>query len=181
MRYRVLTLSAADVDAACRRLESLCGGLRPDLVVGIAEGGVEIARRIFPQVDHCIVGSGYSHSHSHMKGRWLSRLPRWLLDRLRIIEVSMRRKKTSGSLPAFSGVVLNKIADAKRVLIVDDAVDSGSTLRALSDAIKRAAPEAEVRSAVLTVTGRNPLVIPDFWVFPKGTLLRFPWSLDARK
>lgn len=66
-----------------------------------------------------------------------------------------------------------------RILVVDDAVDSGATLRTVIATIRSTWPDAEIRSAVLTVTRSRPLILPDYTLYPRGTLLRFPWSLDA--
>lgn len=175
----MLTLDHEGLAGACRRLESLCGGLRPDLVVGIAEGGVEVARRIFPQADHCLIDS--SRRRNSLKGKWLSMLPVWLLDLLRMLEMRLRRRSSSVSPPVLSENLIHKARRAECILIVDDAVDSGATLQATLQALRAAAPGARVLSAVLTVTRCNPRVRPDFCCYPEGTLLRFPWSLDVKK
>jgi hypothetical protein len=36
----------------------------------------------------------------------------------------------------------------------------------------------DLRTAVITVTMENPVVIPDYALY-RGTLCRFPWSFDA--
>lgn len=179
MSRRVLTLDSAGVAGACRRLESLCAGFRPDLVVGIAQGGAEVAWQVFPSADHCVVGS--PRSHRGVKGRWLSWFPVWLLDCLRVLELRQRRRRPIEALPDLQPDLLERVGKAGCILVVDDAVDSGATLQAVMVAIRVAAPQAEVRSAVLTVTRSNPLIRPDFCCFAEGTILRFPWSLDAKK
>ena len=178
MKLRVLTLSAEETAQACRRLENLCCGLKPDLVVAIAEGGTEVADKIFPVVPHCQIGS--RHRRRLLKGRWLSAVPVEILDFLRVAELLMRRKRHV-NIPELSGNLKAKIENARRILVIDDAVDSGATLQAAVSVIKTAAPAAEVRTAVLTTTRRNPIVTPDYRCFPEGTILRFPWSQDAKK
>ena len=64
--------------------------------------------------------------------------------------------------------------------MVDDAVDSGYTLSHVLEAFKAVLPAgAEVRSAVITVTTDDPLVMPDFYLYNDKTLVRFPWAMDA--
>jgi hypoxanthine phosphoribosyltransferase len=65
------------------------------------------------------------------------------------------------------------------VLVVDDAVDSGATLIAVLDAVYKAAGSSKVRSAAITVTTENPMVMPDYYLYHDETLIRFPWSIDA--
>lgn len=179
MRHRIVTLDSEGVAGACRRLESLCAGFRPDLIVGIAEGGVEVAGLLFPSADHFVIAS--PRSHRGAKGRWLSRLPVRLLDCLRVIELRFRRRRPVLTLPVLPPDLLAGAAKARSILIVDDAVDSGATLQAVVAAIRAAAPQAGVRSAVLTATRSNPIARPDYCCFSEGTILRFPWSLDAKK
>ncbi len=69
---------------------------------------------------------------------------------------------------------------ARKILVVDDAVDSGYTLSHVLEAVKAVLPAgAEVRSAVITVTTDDPLVMPDFYLYNDKTLVRFPWAMDA--
>lgn len=65
------------------------------------------------------------------------------------------------------------------VLLVDDAVDSGETMAAVIDFLKRAKPELRIHTAVITTTMSDPLTPPEFTLYHE-TLVRFPWSMDAR-
>ena len=74
---------------------------------------------------------------------------------------------------------LAALENARRVLIVDDTVDSGKTLLAASEAVRRAIGEdVQIRTAVITSTWRNPPVRADYCLYDR-TLVRFPWSFDA--
>lgn len=73
---------------------------------------------------------------------------------------------------------LAKAGAACRILVVDDAVDSGATLLSVLRYIREiAAPAAEVRSAVITVTHTDPMVEPDYTLY-RQVLCRFYWSSD---
>src|SRR5437868_3862861 len=64
-------------------------------------------------------------------------------------------------------------------LVVAEAVDSGTTLSLVLDAVRRRAPHAAtIRSAAITVTTERPLTLPDYALYHRQ-LCRFPWSLDA--
>lgn len=100
-----------------------------------------------------------------------------MLDRLRIAEAWwLERKGHPASVPQ---VVLPPISGAARILVVDDAVDSGATLLGVVNAAKAAVPLADVRSAVITQTTTAPMTAPDYTLYNDKTLIRFPWSLDA--
>jgi hypoxanthine phosphoribosyltransferase len=78
----------------------------------------------------------------------------------------------SGNISEISG---------KKVLILDDAVDSGVTLRSIVEFVQMNASEKiEIKTASLTVTFKKPLVFPNYFLY-KRTLIRFPWSIDVAK
>lgn len=66
----------------------------------------------------------------------------------------------------------------KRILVVDDAVDSGATARGILDAIHRLPGQRLTALAVITVTTPHPVVKVDFALYTNRTLIRFPWSKD---
>jgi hypoxanthine phosphoribosyltransferase len=66
-----------------------------------------------------------------------------------------------------------------RVLVTDDAVDSGATLATVLRHIHAVCPPGvEVRSAVITQTLEQPMIKPNYALF-HNVLCRFPWSFDA--
>jgi hypoxanthine phosphoribosyltransferase len=65
-----------------------------------------------------------------------------------------------------------------RVLVVDDAIDSGATMATVVEQLRDAVGDGgEVRTAVLTITTRTAVFQPDFTLY-RQTLCRFPWSHD---
>ncbi|MDE6397006.1 MAG: phosphoribosyltransferase domain-containing protein [Muribaculaceae bacterium] len=172
---RVLTLNDTDFTEACRLLEERCRPFDPDLVVGIATGGAVIAEQIFPAVRHLTVTARRPSSVG--KGR-LSPLMS-VVRRLPVPVKNIMRMAESRIL-SFKRPVIPKLApidtgDAKRILVVDDAVDSGATLSGVLSAIRS---EGTVRSAVITITTSGPIIRPDYSLYNNNTLIRFPWSMD---
>ena len=66
-----------------------------------------------------------------------------------------------------------------KVLVVDDATDSGCSLLSVLNAIEEYGSN-EIRSAVITVTRKHTAIIPDYALFRNSTLVRFPWSADMK-
>ena len=184
---RVLTLDSAAFGRTCRELAALvaASGFDPQLIVGIRRGGEYVACEMRPCFSRAALGfvglQRPSTSRNLMLGKSLGRLPRPLLDRLRIIEASVLagRCRSASDLPPFqlpsSLTGLGKIS----VLLVDDAVDSGATMLRVAGALRRGNPEIELRTAVITVTTAAPLLRPDYTIYDDRTLIRFPWSMDA--
>ena len=79
------------------------------------------------------------------------------------------------------GALLSCSPGEHRLLVVDDAVDSGVTLATVIDLLRNTCPDrTEIRSAVITVTLEEPRAEPDYALY-RGVLCRFPWSFDAAR
>lgn len=117
-------------------------------------------------------------------------MPRNVVDLLRVIEhhlLSARRKRLAKA-PRVDhheigtiAELLSQTAQPHRLLVVDDAVDSGITLATVLELLSEICPAGtEVKSAVITVTLDAPRAMPDFSLY-RGVLCRFPWSFDAAR
>ncbi|MEQ8924216.1 MAG: phosphoribosyltransferase family protein, partial [Fulvivirga sp.] len=70
------------------------------------------------------------------------------------------------------------IINGARVVIIDDAIDTGRTMQLASEYLLKINPEVSLKKASLTITHRSVLVRPDYFLYER-TILQFPWSLDA--
>ena len=179
---KVITLDPKALSAACLRLEEAARGFAPDLIVGIATGGEEVARRMFADLPHASVRCrrpGSERKDHNPRLFWLiRRLPRPFRDLMRIAEarlLAIRGTRAEERTVEVSPEAARAIAHASRILVVDDAADSGATLAAVLRALGTAKSTAV---AVLTVTTAAPAVRPDYTLYDNRTLLRFPWSKD---
>ena len=82
-------------------------------------------------------------------------------------------------LPADIDILLRQ--GEKNVLLVDDAIDTGATLKLIKDTLAERYPLAVIKIAVITVTSNHPLIDADYYLFHDRTLVRFPWSNDVKK
>lgn len=187
-----LTLPESDFQDACRRLAEAAGDANPDVIVGIATGGVHVAAAMQPhfESDPSSVVVRLSRPGTIVKqrlggGLLLSRLPRRVAYLLRWLEVVWRermlraRPTTEAMPPEVDTVAQNALAAARRVLVVDDTIDSGRTLQAVAGAVRSYNPACEIRTAALASTWRQPPVSPDYLLYPRS-LVRFHWSMDVR-
>lgn len=185
MRRKVITLNYSQFEHHCYKLEELvrAENFCPDMVVGIRTGGQLIAELMFADVPHSEVT--LRRPSSKAKFSFLNHifraLPYWALDRLRILEAYLLSRNKAPQPRDVSNIAIeDAVRQAHKILIVDDAVDSGQTLEAVTRAISQAAPEADVRTAAITVTTNSPMVMPDTFIYNDLTLIRFPWSLDMK-
>lgn len=197
-RYHVMTFNEAALQANAGRLLHMVrgAGFVPELVIGIRTGGYVVAEKMKPLLDPSVAILPFTCRRPGTKRKskpgvklLLRYLPYMLADRLRVVEhlLRMARKSSPSSLAlAPDGAESDAIAaqikalgTTPKILIVDDAVDSGRTLAAVEDAIRALAPSATVKSAAITVTMPTPIRNPEFSLY-RYALCRFPWSFDFK-
>ncbi len=104
-------------------------------------------------------------------------LPRWLKDVLRRAEERSRIHGSGARQVEWAGA---PIPGGCRVLLVDDAADTGRTLMAVRAAlIERGVAADSIRTAVLAATMPEARQLADFYLFDR--ICRMPWSADSRE
>lgn len=186
---KVITINHTALKKECDDLarKIMLSGFIPDMVLGIKSGGMHVAELLGKHfknnncvISFCQVSRKSPKKNNKLIHRFLTYLPTPLLDFLRIIEAKTlfkfktRDKYLSCKLP-------KALDSCKNIIVVDDAVDSGATLHYVIDQIKKINNKCSIKTAVLTVTQKEPKIKPDFFNYSEGVLLRFPWSSDARK
>lgn len=180
---KVITLRSSQFTNACGRLQLAieADGFSPDAVLAIARDGVFVAELMFQGVPHFNVR--LSRPSTSLKGALFRRivklLPLWLLNRLRIWESNRLEHRQRSAEKNLEIPALPDLSAYRRVLVVDDAVDSGTTLAAVMRSVAGNYPDMELRSAAITVTTRHPVMQPTYALYRDLTLIRFPWAPDA--
>lgn len=196
---RVITLGEKELQRDASALAQLVArDYQPQAVLGIARGGIMVARLmrfdpVAPTLECTMRRAG-----SGPRGRWglesttLSRAPYFVSNHLRRIEDTLLGLRRPAPKPPTTDLIcgIRKASESmvasgvRRVLVVDDAVDSGTTLQCVLSTIGSVDLLAgiEVRTAAIVVT-RGPgaaLVAPDYVLY-RDILCRFPWSADFRR
>jgi len=197
---RVVTLhNEALAEAAGRLWAQAALADRPQIVVGIRSGGYVVAQAMMPATGEPKPlllpitrrrASSDAKTSNPLVGRILRALPYAITDLLRLAEHRMltrkRTREVGEAMPKIwepdpvEAAALEAALAANpnaSVLVVDDAIDTGSTLKAVNAFIARCAPQARLRSAVIVRTTDNPVVQPDITLYTH-VLCRFPWSHD---
>lgn len=178
-------------EAACRQLALLVEdrAISPDLIVGIATGGAHVAEHVGRHLQVPLAIAKAQRPSTKAKSGPLTRviasIPTRIAWFVRDVESHVREAKFSFSdkqqtrrVSLIGDDAEALITHASRVLVVDDAVDTGLTMIAVRDRIQELAPHATITCASLTVSFLAPLVRPAV-VLHDRALLRGPWSLDA--
>lgn len=183
-------LGPRDFALACAELAGQASSFNPDLIVGIATGGVYVAEEMQPHLGNIPVAiiklqrPGTAVKEKLGARAILKFLPERVTNVLRRIEVWFREKHLQRGIAAPQGVPRpaenwdESVTAASRIIVVDDTIDSGRTIAAVIDYIAETNAAAEVQTAVIASTWQNPPLTPDHCLYDR-TLVRFPWSMDA--
>lgn len=156
------TLTWADADYAMKSLAEEVAGFRPNVVVGIDRGGAIVA--------------GVLAKHLRLPVSTIASNPRWMLS------------SPEGSLDEAIKTEFAQGRAFQRILIVDDALRFGTTMRRAVEVLRRLRPDSEIRTAVLLClsasagpTGRDRLgphkANPDYLVYTTTRQdVRLPWD-----
>jgi hypoxanthine phosphoribosyltransferase len=169
----------------------------PDALIGIKTGGLHVAQAMAKAAGYTVPvlsltcrrpSTRYKAKVAALK-KLITRLPRPLVDRLRVVEHALLTHKPRSierddfQFDSEELAVLDEWLDhagqRPSLVVVDDAIDTGATLSRVLDVVSRyAPPTAKIRSAVITVTTPKPWALPRYTLY-RQQLCRFPWSLDA--
>jgi hypoxanthine phosphoribosyltransferase len=182
-----------DFEHTCGRLaQQVAASYQPDLLIGIRSGGAVVADALLKTglltVDYVelVAQRRATRYKKAFRLEWILQfVPRWLCNLLRIWEMQRAiagfdRQQLPPRDVLVSAPDEGLITGARRVLIIDDAVDSGATLHAVCKHVRQLNPAAVIKTAALTVTFPEPVQTPDYYLY-RDVLLRFPWSADAKR
>lgn len=194
---RVITLDNKEFEVHSELLADAVAadGLCFDAIVGVKRGGSMVCDafcRHFPSSRYGLrTDVRKQRSSTKRKGGRVSailkRLPYWMLNLMRVgeSEVLSLRHRFSNYHPSVVELpeVLKRLLKTLKnpgILVIDDAIDSGDTLYAVVQTLKKVNPSVEVKVAVITVTTKSPRIFPDYYIYNNRTLIRFPWSSDFK-
>jgi xanthine phosphoribosyltransferase len=134
-----------------QQLGPLCGAFSPDIIVGIARGGVTLAHALSAHLD---------------------------IRNLQTLRVESYDGQSQRQSVTISGEC--DFGHAGRVLIVDDIVDSGKTLNALLEQLRTRYPAIEFKTASI-FTKATACIQPDFSLHEADQWINFFWEVDFLK
>lgn len=190
----VRTFDQVQLRKAARELLNLAedSGFRPELIVSVANGGTRVVESIEDEiVDLGILTESLLCQRPSTPAKERIRL-KLLIKQLPLVLRNAMRVMEHIARPLLEGVQANNERDVtvispnlscrtppSRILVIDDAVDSGDTLVAVERFLRARHPSADIRFGVLTQTRNEVSRDPDYSLY-KSVLIRFPWSSDYR-
>lgn len=192
---KVINLLGDCFQNSCVQLkENVWSEYKPDLVVGIATGGeVVVQNMLLDETIHTLIlkrQRPFTKTKKRLKfDKWLPYLPFYINDVLRKTEVffnEIRYELSDKFLLDDSDVLVikkncNELNKYRKILIVDDSIDSGKTIKKVISFIKNNVGEkTEIRVCAINTTFKKPMITPDYTLYIR-TIVRFPWAADVRE
>ncbi|MRX82333.1 phosphoribosyltransferase [Eggerthella guodeyinii] len=186
---RFIEYSVESLLAESRKLASLVGAeYEPDAIAYLAKGGYLIGGTFSRFFDAPLIEMAATRSGDPAKrvvASVLQSLPKGIKRLMREIEAYARiKEKADPAVDSRSIEITGRYPvpkKAKRVLIVDDSVDTGASLLLAMGLIRQAFPNAEIRSTAINVFTASQKAVNVDWALYENVLLSTPASKDNRE
>lgn len=159
----------------------------PEMVIYISRGGYIIGRAMQAGFDVPLVGIGAVRKGNRVKEYLfpvLAVLPRKICNTMRRMEIRSRVHQRQADRQIRFHKELANIANPcaiKKILLVDDSIDTGQSMQQVREHVARQFPSAEIRIFVLNeMTSQQPVIRADYAIY-RDTAMRTPMSKDSRE
>ncbi len=160
-------------------------------VIGIANSGLKLSAGVHKE----LIKLGYSNSKDYavrckrphskitdVAGKIYNsplHIPTFISNMLRKIEhVVLSKLRPTTRIVDFHNSE-NEISKSEYILIIDDAVDSGHSMKSVFEKTKSLAPNSTIKLAAYVITQKNPVIEPHFYQY-RDIIVRFPWAVDSK-
>lgn len=133
-----------------QKLVDKCRGYEPDVLLAIARGGMTLSHLMAQALD---MRNLYALNSIHYEGTL--------------------------KLDTFNVFNIPDMSKAKRVLIIDDIVDSGETMEEIFKILRKKFPETEFKLATIFYK-KTAVLQPDFAVKEAKGWIDFFWEIDVK-
>lgn len=106
-------------------------------------------------------------------------VPKNILIKLREKEMKSKyHEKNDDRQVIYNNNVFERYKERRKILLVDDSIDSGCSIIKVKEELERTFTSAELKVAVFNVMKKS-IIRPDFYMY-EDNLISGPWSNDSR-
>ncbi|WP_308009132.1 phosphoribosyltransferase [uncultured Fusobacterium sp.] len=178
-----LELSETDVRKESRKLaKKIEKDFNPEVVIFIAKGSYYIGDELSKYFNVSLLEIHAAREKNKLKkiiSPMLKLIPKNIKKRLRELEIisGIHNKKNIRNV-YMKEKLENKLQNYKKVLLVDDSVDSGNTILAILNYLKKY--NLEIKIAALNVFNVSKEVVTINYFNYEDIMLNGPWSNDSK-
>ncbi|MBN2189103.1 MAG: hypothetical protein JW699_06590 [Chitinispirillaceae bacterium] len=174
-----MNVVTADWEEIRRYYSPLLSAFGDSIVVSIDAAGTAIFNELKTDRPHLSVGCRRPSSSSGMK-KTLVMLARRLPEPVRNLFRRIEHRFLMSFEPvarevSFKDDDIVRIKSFPKAVILDDAIDTGATMKAVVAALRNAGYSGRIMTIVFVWTNAQSLIKPDFWC-RESVLVKFPWS-----
>ena len=185
MKY--IELSRKDIEEQCKDwANEIKKSYQPDLIVYVAKAGYLIGREMKNVFNVPLVGISATREGNDLKevvGPFVSKLPNFVRNILISLELKSdtHSKNTERKIHFHEGLEKMKSQNIKSILVVDDSVDTGHSMKQVVDAISSLFGDVEIKIAGLNVWDKSRDIIDSDFALYKNTVIKTPMSKDSKE
>mgnify|MGYP003290066005 CR=1 FL=1 len=177
-------LSTINVKGKCNELyEIIIDNYQYELVIFVAKGSYIIGKKMsdlqnVPLLEICAMRKA-GRIKKVLKPLFRI-IPKKILIMLRKREMnSSYHDKNENRQVSFNEEKYKKYKNIKKILLVDDSIDSGNSIIETRKVLNKYFDNAEIKVAVFNVMDKSA-IIPDYYLY-KNTMINGPWSSDSKE
>ena len=185
MKY--IELSRKDIEEQCKDwAKEIQKSYQPDLIVYVAKAGYLIGREMKDVFNVPLVGISATREGNALKevgGPIVSRMPNFVRNILISLELKSdtHSKNTERQIHFHEGLEKLKSSNIQNILVVDDSVDTGHSMKQVVDAIHSLFGDVEIKIAGLNVWDKSRSIIDSDFALYKNTVIKTPMSKDSKE
>ena len=183
MKY--IELSRKDIEEQCKDwAKEIQKSYQPDLIVYVAKAGYLIGREMKDVFNVPLVGISATREGNALKevvGPIISRMPNFVRNILISLELKSdtHSKNAERKIQYHEGLEKIKSSNIQSILVVDDSVDTGHSMKQVVDAIQNEFKNAEIKIAGLNVWDKSKNIIHTDFALYENTVIKAPMSKDS--
>ena len=185
MKY--IELSRKDIENDCFKWAmDIKKSYQPDLIIYVAKAGYLIGREMKRVFDVPLVGISASREGNGLKeifGPIVSVMPNFIRNFLISVELKSdtHSKNTERKIHMHEGLEMLDKEKFHHILIVDDSVDTGHSMKQVVNVISSMFANAEIKTAGLNVWDKSKSIIDTDFALFKNTIIKTPMSKDSKE
>lgn len=180
-------LSRKDIEEQCKDwAKEIKKSYQPDLIIYVAKAGYLIGREMNRVFDVPLVGISASREGNALKeffGPIVSVMPNFIRNFLISVELKSdtHSKNTERKIHMYEGLEMLDKEKFHHILIVDDSIDTGHSMKQVVNVISSMFENAEIKIAGLNVWDKSQSIIDTDFALFKNTVIKTPMSKDSKE